>query len=638
MTALLYRKAVITNRSLLLAACLAAACIEVSAAPPASRPAQPSQVQIERIDGHYRLVRNGQPYIIKGVGGDGSRKQLAAAGGNSVRTWGTDNLQPLLDEAGELGLSVTVGIWLGHERHGFDYTNADQVAAQYASARETIVQFRNHPAVLMWGIGNEMEGYKAGDNAAIWSAINNIASMAKQLDPHHPTMTVVAEIGGERVKNIHRLCPDIDVVGINSYGGVATLPARYRDLGGTKPYVVTEFGPPGVWELPRDQWGMVAEPTSTEKAALYGRAYEQAIAGQRDLCLGGYAFVWGNKQEATATWFGMLLPDGTRLGAVDTLSELWTGQPPANRCPRLNSLALVPQQAKNPAPKRATEKSNLLEPGAVVQARLDATDPENDPLKVRWVLQRDADALGTGGDAESAPPEFPEAIVKAELQQAQVKLPEEGGGYRLFAYVIDNHGGGAVANIPLRVKGDAPVPVARRAELPLVLYDEADRKGLPFVPTGWMGNTKAIKLNLDWRERPHAGSTCMRIDFDAVEGWAGVVWQDPPGDWGDKAGGRDLRGATWLTFWARGERGGETVSFEFGLLDRDKKFPDSAKGKLEKVVLGQEWMRYRIALADKDLQRIKTGFAWIASATGKPLTFFLDDIRYEAGADEKIAP
>src|SRR5206468_12681873 len=129
--------------------------------------------------------------------------------------------------------------------------------------------------------------------------------LAKKLDPNHPTMTIVAEIGGDRVKNIHRLCPDIDVVGINSYGGVASLPERYQKAGGVKPYVITEFGPPGVWETQKNAWGAAPELTSTQKAELYRQAYLKAIVAPKGLCLGGYAFLWGHKQEATATWFGM---------------------------------------------------------------------------------------------------------------------------------------------------------------------------------------------------------------------------------------------------------------------------------------------------------------------------------------------
>lgn len=406
------------------------------AATPAA--AAPSFVRVVKNESGYRLERYGKPYVIKGAGGDGSLKTLAEVGGNSVRTWGADKAGVVLDEAQRLGLTVTVGIWLGHERHGFNYNNADQVARQYEQARATILRYKDHPALLMWGIGNEMEGYEKGDNAAIWSAINNIASMAKKLDPNHPTMTVIAEIGGDKVKNVHGLCPDIDVVGINSYGGAATIAQRYRKAGGVKPYVLTEYGPPGQWESPKTPWGAAIELSSTAKADVYRRAYQLAVSGAEELCLGSYAFVWGHKQEATATWFGLLLPDGSRTGAVDVLTELWTGKPPKNRCPAIRRLTL--------------EGADQVNPGASVQATLEASDPEHDPLTIRWVLQREG-SYGSGGDAEANPPTYPEVIVKAGDRQVELRIPQTGGAYRLFAYVRDNHGGAATANVPLLVKG-----------------------------------------------------------------------------------------------------------------------------------------------------------------------------------------
>jgi hypothetical protein len=407
-------------------------------APDAAASRGPSDVRVVKADGGYQLLRDGQPYFIKGAGGDGPLGALAAAGGNSVRTWSADRAGAILDEAHRLGLTVTVGIWLGHERHGFDYNDADQVARQYEETRVTILRYKDHPALLMWGIGNEMEGYEEGDNAAIWSAVNNIAAMAKQLDPNHPTMTVIAEIGGDRVENVHRLCPVVDVVGINSYGNAATIPERYRAAGGKKPYVLTEFGPAGRWETRPTSWGAPLEPTSTEKARTYRTTYEKAVLGSGGLCLGSYAFTWGHKQEATATWFGLLLPDGSRTGAVDALTELWTGKPPANRCPEIRRLTL-----DGPAE---------VAPGATLHATLDAFDPEGDPLTVRWVLQREPASYGTGGDTEVAPPVVPEAIVRTSPQDVELKLPRDGGGYRLFAYVRDDHGGAATANVPLLVK------------------------------------------------------------------------------------------------------------------------------------------------------------------------------------------
>ena len=75
--------------------------------------------------------------------------------------------------------------------------------------------------------------------------------------------------------------------------------------------------------------------------------------------------------------------------------------------------------------------------------------------------------------------------------------------------------------------------------------------------------------------------------------------------------------------------GGEAVSFKFGVLGRDKKFFDSASGGLESVTLTKEWKEYTIDLTNQNLARIKTGFGWSLAGQGHPVTFYLDDIRFE---------
>ena len=589
-------------------------CLGVNEARPAGPPTPrlPIVVRVEKTSNGHRLLRGGLPYFVKGVGGQTNLALLAKLGGNSIRTWGADDLGKVLDEAHRHKLTVLAGIWLGQERQGFNYNDAGQVADQHDMARRVILRHRNHPALLAWGIGNEMEG--KGDNAAVWSAINNLASLARRLDPNHPTVTVLAEVG-DKIKHLHRLCPDIDIVGINSYGGVSTLPARYRAAGGVKPYLLTEFGPAGTWELKKNAWGAVPEPTSTAKARQYRQAYEKAVVAARGQCLGSYAFLWGQKQEATATWFGMLLPGGKRLAAADVMQELWTGRPPANRCPEVRSLKLV--------------GSDEVNPGATVTARMSAVDPEGDRLTVRWLLQREGESFGEGGDAEDVPPTYPAAILQGTTTGARVRMPKEGGVYRLFVFVEDGAGGAATGNVLLRVKGPLVAPAARKALLPLVVYDEVTRKAPPYAPTGWMGNAKATKMDPAATDRPHAGKTCIRVDYTQNDGWAGIVWQHPANDWGNRPGGWDLRGAKKLTFWARGQRGGEVVSFELGLLGKDKRFADSARAKLPQVKLGRDWKQYTIDLGGKDLSRIKTGFSCTWAGAGKPLTFYLDDIRYE---------
>lgn len=397
----------------------------------------PSVVRVTEAQGKFQLTCDGQPFLIKGAGGSGPQELLKQCGGNSIRTWGADKIDAQLDEAQRLGLKVAVGIWLANDGSYFNYKDRAQVAKQTARAIKEIDRYKNHPAVLLWGLGNEIEG--SGDNSATWEAVNALAAAAKKADPNHPTMTVLAEIGGKKVQNFHRLCPDVDILGINSYGGAPSVAERYKKAGGTKPFILTEFGPPGIWETKKNAWGSGSELTSTQKGAFYRRAYAGAVTGEPALCLGSYAFLWGHKQEATATWFGMLLPDNTRLEAVDVMAELWSGHPYAHPCPKIKGLSL--------------DGAIDGDGGRTVKATLDLKSEESAPLRIEWVLTGDGTARAVGGQREATPAVLADAIVKSTVRDAEVKLPLKPGAYLLFAYVRDAHGGGAVANMPLHVKG-----------------------------------------------------------------------------------------------------------------------------------------------------------------------------------------
>ena len=50
-----------------------------------------SRIELKNSDGGFQLLKNGQPFQIKGVGGDSYLAELAASGGNAVRTWGADD-------------------------------------------------------------------------------------------------------------------------------------------------------------------------------------------------------------------------------------------------------------------------------------------------------------------------------------------------------------------------------------------------------------------------------------------------------------------------------------------------------------------------------------------------------------------
>jgi hypothetical protein len=598
--------------SILRACCWAILAISLSASVASADPVVTKL--IKKPDGGFELQRAGQPYFILGAGGDASKQLLKDSGGNSFRTWGADGIDAKLDEARKLGLTVTIGIWLQHESGSWKYSDAAKVKEQLEMAKKAILKYKDNPALLMWGIGNEMEGYKEGDDPLIWNAVEEIAKFAHDNDPNHPTMTVIAEIGGKKIPSINQYCPDIDVVGINSYGGGPSLAARYRAGGGVKPFVVTEFGPPGSWESGKNAWNAPTELTSTAKGAYYRKTYENTIAAEKGkLCLGSYAFAWGNKREATATWYGIFLSDGTRLEALDQLNSLWTEKPLVQRCPQIQPL------------KASADK---VKPGGDIHVTLDVTHPTNKPMKVKWILQQDPAQYNTNGETQPEPQSYPESIINGDLHGCDLKMPADGGGFWLYAYVTDDQGNSAVANMPLFVDGAPPKFKARVATLPLQLYSD-DTTEMPYVWSGWMGKTDAIAMDPKCTDNPHTGQFCMKCDFKATNGFGGIIWQSPANDWGDLAGGFNLTGAKRLSFWARGENGDEAVSFKVGIIGSDKKYPDSVKTSLD-VVLDKEWKQYSIDLTGKDLSCVKSGFGWVVAPKGKAITFYLDDIQYDA--------
>lgn len=169
---------------------------------------------------------------------------------------------------------------------------------------------------------------------------------------------------------------------------------------------------------------------------------------------------------------------------------------------------------------------------------------------------------------------------------------------------------------------------------PFCVYTEKNAKTNHYIPSGWMGDYSDITYNDNCKESPHLGATCIKIIYrpDVTQGarWAGIYWQNPPNNWGEKKGGYDLTGASKLTFWAKGEKGGERIE-EFKIGGISGTYQDSDTAGIGPVVLTKDWKRHEIDLQGKDLSYISGGFCWATNLDVNPegCTFYLDDIRYE---------
>lgn len=408
-------------------------------------PAIPAHVQISEGPDGYRLTVDGHPFLIRGAGlADGNQEELAARGGNSFRTWstGTDRARVvgMLDRARRNGLMVAMGIEVARERHGFDYGDSAAVERQWKRVREEVRLYRNHPAVLMWVVGNELN--LESRDPRVWNAVNDLAVMIHREDPHHPVMTTLAGFDPDLMELIRTRAPALDLVGIQLYGDIVDLPAKLERSRWTGPYVVTEWGPTGHWESPQTDWGAPIEGDASRKAAWLQERYQRVIARDTRQGLGSYVFLWGDKQERTPTWYGLFLASGESTPGVDTMQYLWTGQWPRNRAPSITPIAIDGKQA---------ESSLVLLPGQRVTARTTSEDPDADRLTFRWRIREESRATTVGGDAEAVPPAVAFKGEEDGRGGISFQAPVVAGNYRLFVEVHDGRGHAAYANFPFRV-------------------------------------------------------------------------------------------------------------------------------------------------------------------------------------------
>lgn len=398
-------------------------------------------VTLEKEDGKFQIYRDGTPYYIQGVGGSRELEKLVSMGGNSIRTWSTNNAGEILDRAHELGLTVMLGIWLEHERHGFDYDDEEAVREQKEEVRQKILRYKDHPALLAWGLGNEVDLMYT--NTRVWHAVEDIAQMVKELDPNHLVTTVTAGIDREKAQLIMEKVPSIDYLSINTYAGLEGLPETVREVGLEGAYAVTEWGPTGHWEIANTGWGVPIEQTSTEKAEAYLHRYESAIEGDPEKCIGSYAFLWGQKQETTPTWYGMFLESGHLTEVADAMQYAWTGEWPEDRAPGIEQFLVNGQTAYDDI---------YLEAGQVYEVALTPFHPHDEPYEITWEFLPESTDIGAGGDPEERPTAI-EGLIVEDLGDEGIRFraPDDSGPYRIFAYVTNDHNKAATANVPFYV-------------------------------------------------------------------------------------------------------------------------------------------------------------------------------------------
>lgn len=398
------------------------------------------KVEVIEENGKYLLYRNGKPYFIKGAGAYDHFDELKNCGGNSIRTWDAWYAKEILDKADSAGITVTLGLHVQRERQGFDYNDEKAVIEQLESLRTIVREHKDHPALLMWAVGNEVN--QLGSNDKVWDAVNDIAKMIHEEDPDHPVTTMIVP-ERETILTIKRKCPELDILSFNTFMDLKNLPSKLDEwvFGWDGPYIVSEWGSKGWWEVQRTSWDAAVEPSSTVKAFLYKEMYKY-IKKDQGKCIGSYVFYWGWKQERTPTWFSMFTEDGKETAAIEVMRQLWTENAQLeNHAPVLKTLSFAGKKA---------EDNIFIKSGTTFEAIAEVKDPDGDTLQWHWEILEESKDLNGGGDYEEKPQKMTEAI-NFTAGKALVNMPSVTGPYRLYFYAWDKKGKTVTANVPFYV-------------------------------------------------------------------------------------------------------------------------------------------------------------------------------------------
>jgi len=265
---------------------------------------------------------------------------MKIAGINVVRTYGTLSDKRVLDTL------WSHGIWAVPTVYSYGGSDPRDVIAHVNAVKD-------HPAILMWVIGNEWNYNGIYSGLTLWESVrklNDAAKFIKQNDNEHPVSTIFGEVPPAEVL---KAMPDIDIWGLNSYRGIShgnlfDTFAKRSNL----PFYLGEYGADahnanGAFE---DE---VSQGKATEQLTREINDRSAAIGGD---VLGGFLFEfndeWWKDSTGKGPWVhdvGGIAPGGGPYPDMTFNEEFW-GIVDIDRKPRVafSTYAAMPNPADPP--------------------------------------------------------------------------------------------------------------------------------------------------------------------------------------------------------------------------------------------------------------------------------------------------
>ena len=490
-----------------------AATLTVTATPAR---AAPSVVRVSGSQGGWQLTVDGSPFTVKGltwgppVGEAAARMpDVRAMGVNTVRTWGTDGTtRPLLDAAAANGVKVVNGFWLqpgggpgsgGCVDYLTDTTYKQNTLAEFV---RWVNEYKEHPGVLMWNVGNEsilgMQNCFGGSQledqrVAYVRHVNEITRAIHAADPNHPVTSTDAWTGAWPYLKAH--APDLDLYAVNSYGAVCDVRRDWEAGGYTKPYILTEGGPRGEWEVSDDANGVPREPTDVEKRDGYPAAWN-CLMSHGGVALGGTLFHYGTEQDFGGVWFN-LLPGNERRLSYYSVARTYGGAAPANTPPVISAMSDL---GDVPA-------------GGTFTVDVSASDPDGD--QVSYALMVNSKYIDNAG-----------ALVPASFTGGDpftVTAPDRLGVWKLYVYARDGRGNVGIESRSFRVVPPSAPGTKLSQDKPTTASSyQAQGDGAPFLPTLATDASLTTRWASDWSD-----PQWIQVDLGSVQSFDHVqlVWE-----------------------------------------------------------------------------------------------------------------
>ncbi len=215
---------------------------------------------------------------------------------------------------------------------------------------------------------------------------------------------------------------------MNSYGDICGVQEDWEEGGYATPYIITEGGPAGEWEVPDDANGVPDEPTDVQKAEGYTRP-GTASPATRGVALGATLFHYGVEHDFGGIWFN-LVPDGLKRLSYYAVKQAYSGSTSGDNTP-----PVITNMAVDPASSAAA--------GEEFTVRADVRDPDGDPVAYKVFLSGNY----ASGDKR---------LVEAEWRSTgngtfAVTAPEKLGVWKVYIQAEDGRGNAGIETKSVKV-------------------------------------------------------------------------------------------------------------------------------------------------------------------------------------------